>query len=200
MGQQYRPAAVVEGSNLTLQWSTLQDQELFVMKGPFPKTQMKVQIQCPASESRDKHVCIRTLPTGDGSGSGSADEPYKVFQTCELLANGVKAEEDEFPTVFNSGSQMPSRGSITVTSVRVPPFQMTSRLRQAFGYGSVNRMISVGTSIVVLSVYLCCITVACHTLYIFMFVGTNQQLFSVLPLLSFPLIFFLLQTRDMYIS
>ena len=162
----------VPGPYLTLQWSTLQDSELFVMKGPFSRwhkyirpneltASCMVRIQCPteASEARDKHVCIQTLPMGDGSGVDSADEPYKSFHTCELLTNGVKSEWDEFPTVLWSSEKMPPRGSITVSSIRIPPFQMTTRLLEGFYRSNwsplgVNRIISVGTSIVLLLVYL----------------------------------------------
>ena len=170
----------VQGSNLTLQWSTLQDQELFVMKGPFPRSSLHtedyhtgtctVQFQCPteASELRDKHVCIQTLPMGDGSGVGSADEPYKNFQTCELLYNSVKVEWDEFPIIFYQGEHMPPSGLITLSLVRAPPFHMTSRLQEAFRFRSIDRIISVGTSIVALLVYLpvCLITSLCDALYL----------------------------------
>jgi len=146
----------VPGSDLTLQWSSLQHNEVFVMEGPY-RGRVKVRIQCPIveSEPRKKRVCIQTLPgaMGAGSGPGSANEPDKIFQTFELLVNGVQVHsEDEFPTVLEPGSvfsdgQMPPRGSITLSSVRVPPFQMTARLEQAFYRG--NSMFSVGNTLVV---------------------------------------------------
>jgi len=167
----------VSGSKVTLQWSSLQDSELFVIKGPFHHwgkdlrsdeysnpSICTVRIQCPsvASDMRDKHVCIQTLPTGDGSGVGSGDEPLKIFETCKMLVNGVEAEQDEFPILLSWDAQMPPHGSITLSSVRIPAFQMTSRLGQGFDYYSMKRMISVGTSIVVLLVYLYFIKSSCH--------------------------------------
>jgi len=148
----------VPGSNLTLKWSTLKDNELIVMEGPFPTGVIKVRIQCPeVSEVRKKRVCIQTMAHPDPIGyqrENSMYEPDKIFETFELRVNGVEVlSEDEFPTVIEprfvfSSRQMPPRGSITLSSVCVPPFQMTPRLKQAFESG--NSMFSVGNSIVVL--------------------------------------------------